>query len=338
LSDPNSAELLKQAIIDNNPGVRAAGIRALSDSVNPQLLSTIGRLARELPEDNLRSIALAGYVRLATDESSATVPVANKIDGFAQILSSRLSADQTRMVLAGLGQIPDVRGVKLVEPLLKNEAVRAEAGRAMLKIAPGIADTEIAIGALKELIATPGMDAETRKSAQTVLDALEARADYIIAWQVSGPYRKVGKDFAGLFDTVFPPETGTADQAKWATVPAANDPAKPGVMDLLKAFGGEQCVAYARTWIFSPNQQEAVLEMGSDDGLKVWVNEKIVHANNTARPLQPGSDKAKVELKEGWNRLIIKVTQNNLGWEFCARFLKPDGTRVKGLKSAVEKQ
>ena len=77
--------------------------------------------------------------------------------------------------------------------------------------------------------------------------------------------------------------------------------------------------------------------MGSDDGLKVWMNEKVVHANNTARPLQPGSDKVKVELKEGWNRLIIKVTQNNLGWEFCAKFLNPDGTPLKGLKSGIEK-
>ena len=78
--------------------------------------------------------------------------------------------------------------------------------------------------------------------------------------------------------------------------------------------------------------------MGSDDGLKVWINDKIVHTNDTARPLQPGSDKAKVELREGWNRLMIKVTQNNLDWEFCARFLNPYGTRLKGVKAGIEKQ
>jgi hypothetical protein len=30
--------------------------------------------------------------------------------------------------------------------------------------------------------------------------------------------------------------------------------------------------------------------------------------------------------------LLLKVTQNNLGWEFCAKLLKPDGSHLDGLK------
>lgn len=45
-----------------------------------------------------------------------------------------------------------------------------------------------------------------------------------------------------------------------------------------------------------------------------------------------GSDKVDVTLKEGWNALLLKITQNTMGWEFCARFVKPDGSRVEGLR------
>jgi hypothetical protein len=79
------------------------------------------------------------------------------------------------------------------------------------------------------------------------------------------------------------------------------------------------------------------LELGSDDGVKVWLNEKLVHANNIARPLQPASDKVQIALKTGWNSILLKVTQNNLGWEFSARFLKPDGSRAEGLKTSALK-
>jgi len=74
------------------------------------------------------------------------------------------------------------------------------------------------------------------------------------------------------------------------------------------------------------SNKAALLEIGSDDGVKVWLNDQLVHSNNVARPLQPGSDKAQVTLRQGWNRLLLKITQNNQGWEFCARLRQPDGS------------
>ena len=42
--------------------------------------------------------------------------------------------------------------------------------------------------------------------------------------------------------------------------------------------------AIGKTNINSMREQKAQLEIGSDDGVKVWVNGKLVHANNAARP------------------------------------------------------
>jgi hypothetical protein len=103
-------------------------------------------------------------------------------------------------------------------------------------------------------------------------------------------------------------------------------------MDLLKGLGGQECVAYARTWVHCDQDTAAQMELGSDDGIKVWLNGKQVHANNATRALQPGSDKLGVSLHSGWNQLLFKVTQHNQGWAFCARVLKADGAPVEGLR------
>jgi hypothetical protein len=104
-------------------------------------------------------------------------------------------------------------------------------------------------------------------------------------------------------------------------------------MDLLAALGGEQVVAYAKTSIYSEQETPAIAEIGSDDGIKVWLNEVLVHAHNVARALTPGADKANVTLKKGWNLVLVKVTQNNQGWEFSLRLTKPDGARLPDLRT-----
>jgi hypothetical protein len=65
--------------------------------------------------------------------------------------------------------------------------------------------------------------------------------------------------------------------------------------------------------------------MGSDDGLKVWLNGRVVHANNAVRPCSPGQDKVKVKLKAGANDLLLKVTQGGGEWSACCRVRSPDG-------------
>jgi hypothetical protein len=225
-----------------------------------------------------------------------------------------------------------------VEPVLDDQSVRNEAARAVVKIGlslPG-SESQPALATLDKALQT-GTDEATHRAVEEAIKQVKASADYITDWQVAGPYRENGKDFSALFDIVFPPEKGDAGQANWKPLPPGTDPKQPGVMDLLKTLGGEQCVAYARTWVHSDQEQPVQLELGSDDGLKVWLNEKPVYALNTARPIQPGSDKVNLTLNAGWNLLLLKVTQNNQGWAFCARFLKPDGSHVEGLQCGASK-
>jgi HEAT repeat protein len=329
-NDPQVRAALRAAIADSDPQVRTAAIRALCDTTDAEMLPDLVKLACTVPESNLRSLAIGGCVRLATQEESVKLSSAQRVETLKAILAAGPTSEQKRVVLAGVAEVADVEALKLAEPLLEDAAVQGEAARAVVKIAPLLPEAAPAIAALKKVVAVV-QDGPTRRDAETVLKQLQAGGSFITLWQVSGPYRQPGRDFTGLFDFEFAPEK--AETAPWKTLPCGTDAKRPWLMDLRKALGAqEECVAYARTWVRCDQPQAAELDLGSDDGIKVWVNEKVVHANNTSRALQPNSDHVKVSLKPGWNQLRLKVTQHNKGWAFCARLLKPDGSPLDNMQ------
>ncbi len=333
LVDPRIRAILRAAVTDANPVVREAGVRALCDSRDSEVLPDLLALARDAAEANFRALAVRGYVRLATDEPTARVTGKSPLALLKEILAVSDRPEERRAVLAGLATVVDPAALSVVTPLLDDPAVQAEAASAATQIAKAVsgANRDLAEATLKKVLAVT-QDAGQKAAVEAALKQIEALADYVTAWQVAGPYRENGKDYAALFDIPFAPETAPAS-ANWRLMPVGTDPARPWVLDLLKLYGGEQCVGYLRTEVYSETEQSAVLELGSDDGVKVWLNGRQVYANNIARPLTPGSDKANVTLRPGWNPLLLKLTQNNQGWEACARFVKPDGSRLAGLRA-----
>jgi len=105
----------------------------------------------------------------------------------------------------------------------------------------------------------------------------------------------------------------------------------PWAIDLKRALGGQDCVAYLRTNVWSRAAVAARLDLGSDDGVKVWLNGAVVHENNLTRSVRPDQDKVKVRLEKGLNTLMLKVTQGTDDWGACARFRKADGGGLRGI-------
>lgn len=338
LKDSRVREALRAAVKAADARLRATATRALCESRDPELLPDLLALARDAGEANLRALAVRGYVRLATDEENSKFTVSQRAGLLKQVLAVANRVEDKRLILARLAGVPDVEALKLAVPLLDDAALQGEAAQAITQIAAALAGAqpETASDALKKVAAVVA-DPARKQAAQAVLKQIEGMADFITAWQVAGPYQQNGKNYAELFDVVFPPEGADAKGVVWKLLPAGTDASRPWLLDLLKAFGGEQRAAYVRTAVYSEKEQAARLELGSDDGVKVWLNGKVVYANNIARPIVAGSDKANVTLKAGWNTLMLKITQNNQGWEFCAKFTRPDGARLEGLKFDVSK-
>jgi hypothetical protein len=111
---------------------------------------------------------------------------------------------------------------------------------------------------------------------------------------------------------------------------------KAGDINLGALLGGENCAAYLRAGVQSPTAQDVVLELGSDDGVKVWLNRALVHANDARRATHLGDDQAKAHLEPGWNALLVKVTQATGEWGLALRLRTPAGEPLAGLVSRPE--
>jgi HEAT repeat protein len=333
LTDPKIRTTLRAALRDPDPQVSAAAARGLSDTTDPELLGDLLELARSTGQESTRTLAINGAVRLVTQEESVKLPTPERISALKSLLSAAGQTEERRKVLAGLGEVPDMESLRMVEDAVTDKSVCNEAARALIKIVAGLPSNQAdsCIAAVNKALRAP-TDPGTHQALAASLDQIQQISEYLTSWQVAGPYRQADKDYAALFDIPFPPESQDSKEAKWRSLAPGSDPKRPYVMDLLKPLGGLNCVGYARTWLHSDRDRDALLEFGSDDGIKIWFNDKQVFALNVARPLQPGSDKVKVTLHAGWNPLLLKITQNNQGWEFCMRLRNPDGSHMDGIR------
>ncbi len=247
------------------------------------------------------------------------------------------STDDRRQVLSGTAKVHTLPALQFASSFLKDDDVKAEAGVALITI--GRATVGAYPKETREVldpVAASSSDDSVRKQVADVLSLTTKTTDYIIAWEVSPAYQRDGIGYAQLFDMPFPPETAAADkQTPWTLMPIVTNPEQPWLLDLLALWGGEQKVAYLRTAVGTDSPRDLTLELGSDDGVKAWLNGTVVVADNTQRGVTPGQEKIKVHLNAGWNTLLLKITQNVLGWGACARFSGPDGGPVTGLRYTV---
>ncbi len=152
---------------------------------------------------------------------------------------------------------------------------------------------------------------------------------FIMDWQLIGPFD--APDMDSLL-TTYPPEKETALDKKYPgkgnqSVAWRKIQAQPnGHIDLTKLVQpNEQAVIYALGYVFSSEPCETSMLLGSDDGVRVWINDALVHSNPAYRGAYPDQDAVKVSLKQGWNKVLIKVLQGGGGWGYYVRFADPDG-------------
>lgn len=106
-----------------------------------------------------------------------------------------------------------------------------------------------------------------------------------------------------------------------------------GAIDLLKAFDIDETktnvVGYVFCVVNAPDDREAVLSFGSDDGYKIWLNHRLVAVDsNIHRSIKADENKFSVSLKKGRNPLLVKIYQNVGGYGFALRFLSRDAGAI----------
>ncbi|MCD6374656.1 MAG: ADP-ribosylglycohydrolase family protein [Caldisericaceae bacterium] len=153
--------------------------------------------------------------------------------------------------------------------------------------------------------------------------------EFIQLWQVSGPYLAKGKSVNELFDIVFPPEKG---KGKWQKIQLGKNGLHKTNVQFHRIFGGKNRVAYAKTRFFSDKELPAILELGSDDGVKVWLNGRLIFKNNITRGCMAAQDMVPLKIQKGWNELLFKVTQGVGDWEMNACLTDTTGKALTKFK------
>jgi len=94
-------------------------------------------------------------------------------------------------------------------------------------------------------------------------------------------------------------------------------------IDFLRRYWGDpppdNKVAYAYTTVKREEAGDALLAVGSDDGIRIWVNGKLVHDHLVARGLHFDDDIVPVRFREGNNHILVKVENRHAGWGFAMR-------------------
>ncbi len=97
-----------------------------------------------------------------------------------------------------------------------------------------------------------------------------------------------------------------------------------GFVNMQTGIGKDYVVGYAWAEFESPRETEAWMGLGSDDGVKIWLNGELVHDKWIRRPSRVDDDVVPLKLKKGPNRMLIKIQNATIDWSFLYRLrLKP---------------
>ncbi|MBE0647659.1 MAG: DUF2961 domain-containing protein [Bacteroidales bacterium] len=164
---------------------------------------------------------------------------------------------------------------------------------------------------------------------------------YIPDWYILGPFpnpRITETQRLGI-DSIYPPEVsidtnmrygGALGQPiRWKYVRTPEN----GYVSLWdKVDPNELVVTYALTYIYSLQEKDVLLMIGSDDGAKVFFNNKEIYRYLGIRIAQPDQAVIPVHLRIGWNKLLLKIENNLGGYSFYARILDPGKTLYYSAK------
>lgn len=114
-----------------------------------------------------------------------------------------------------------------------------------------------------------------------------------------------------------PPLSFQGKTYPWQTVTS------PGsIVNLDSIFKQEDFVSvYALAEIKAAEKKSVILALGSDDGIRVWLNGKMVHDNWIPRGITVDQDLVPLNLEKGSNQIQLKIQDIEQGWGFCARVL-----------------
>ena len=311
-----------------------------TEAAAPELQAAWNRLAKEGP-DRLPLLLMAmrdaspiaeNWLRAAIDTIAERALANNQlpIDELEKFLADTKGSPRARrtafewIVRADPGAKPRLLAAMLDDPSLE---LRYDAVEQLIKQADAEENSTEQIKQLRQALVSardPGQLERLRDTLKELGEEVDlpGTMGFLKQWHIIGPFDNT--DLAG-FDKAHPPEVdgfkasatyeGMNVMVEWDKVEAEG---QGGRLDLLEPIGKhKEAIAYAYTTFTAP-AGDAEIRYESKNATKVWVNGKLVAANEV---YHSGSAidqyRAKVELHAGENSVLVKICQNKqlMPWE-----------------------
>jgi len=161
------------------------------------------------------------------------------------------------------------------------------------------------------------------------ISLVPSERSFVVEWNLIGPFAAPDMD---ALTVAYPPEREVdfaksypgafGRTASWKKIRGRAD----GYVNLLDFVEPrEQVIAYAFGRVQAGEDIDTTLLLGSDDGVRVWLNGELVHTNAAYRASAADQDRIPVRLKKGTNTVLVKVLQGAGAWGFHLRLANVRG-------------
>ncbi len=310
-------------LVHADPSVRAAAVATLAaradlaENLRQRIVERLGDDASEVRQAALRAVA-ALKIRSA-------VPA---------VIERATNPDDRDEAIATLCALPDPNALDLyLEALEGRDAERRRGAESAL-----LALRDLVAGRLEEVARSSVLETPGTLAIERILTRFEPIRD----WRVIGPFaRTTAQVFLGESSIDFAREHSGAEGRPIRWQARAGDPATGRVLlNDFKAGAGDRggfgyddngspdLSAFAYAEIPSDRDRPALLLIGSSGSLIVTLNEQVVwnYANFAGRAYATDSDRVRVKLKPGTNRLLIRTRQGIGAWTFGVQVSDPAAT------------
>lgn len=327
--------VIEEAAASEDPAMRWAALHALLAAELPESVDSLTALAED-EDDEIAEAALEGLADMASrfrqmgarDEASMAYLAVHGLtddDELRRVAVERLTEHPVPGAFEVIMEAFDDDDMEDLSPALLAGVARELINADRHEEAQDAIDR-----VLDRADSTPVVEAILQHLGDVELDFdLSDRLGFVRSWKIVGPF-PWDEDDGFTVTHVDQPDvdldaTYTVDdeELRWERV-RTEDVA--GHINLMGVVGPHtHCAAYAWTTVHVEEEIDVILQIGSDDGVKAWVNGEAVHEHNIDRGVSLDADQAPATFQEGENEILMQITQNLGGWGFCLRLTDADG-------------
>lgn len=317
--------------------VREAAIAAMAATTSPEALPLMAAyLAEEAGDSRARTIALLMNLANAYEKQGLADTA-----GQAYLLARNSAEDAAtqKAAMDGILRNPVADAAELILTELGTDSVSGFPVPALIALRNALNEQNRTGEAkrlddvlLKRLSETATVQALINEANRTgTQEAWMERLGFIRDWHILGPFPFVKPEEGTWMTPPFDPASidlaaTYPDGAETRAWQAQETGALGGMMDLGGTVGAApELRVFAHTTLDVPEARDAALRLGSDDGVRVWVNGGVVHENYVDRGQALDQDVVPVKLVAGENTILLEIIQHAGGCGFLLRVTDPEG-------------